>query len=139
MLIVSRWGMRGGWLPEPSQEASVVARCHGACPTRREFHRGIRCWGTMSGDRRYSRLAGHVLMLWSGRSCLGAGMLVPIGRIVGVGAGYRRVMPDRTGCHSYQIRTFGCQMNVHDTERLAGQLESAGYTPAATGAATGDA
>ncbi|WP_034272913.1 tRNA (N6-isopentenyl adenosine(37)-C2)-methylthiotransferase MiaB [Haloechinothrix halophila] len=31
---------------------------------------------------------------------------------------------------TYQIRTFGCQMNVHDTERLAGQLEGAGYVPA---------
>ncbi|WP_089301321.1 tRNA (N6-isopentenyl adenosine(37)-C2)-methylthiotransferase MiaB [Haloechinothrix alba] len=31
---------------------------------------------------------------------------------------------------TYQIRTFGCQMNVHDTERLAGQLEDAGYVPA---------
>ncbi|MET0236316.1 MAG: tRNA (N6-isopentenyl adenosine(37)-C2)-methylthiotransferase MiaB [Kibdelosporangium sp.] len=32
---------------------------------------------------------------------------------------------------SYQIRTFGCQMNVHDSERLAGMLEEAGYTVAA--------
>ncbi|MFF0146289.1 tRNA-i(6)A37 thiotransferase enzyme MiaB [Amycolatopsis sulphurea] len=31
---------------------------------------------------------------------------------------------------TYQIRTFGCQMNVHDSERLAGQLEQAGYVPA---------
>ncbi|MEU4448545.1 tRNA (N6-isopentenyl adenosine(37)-C2)-methylthiotransferase MiaB [Actinosynnema sp. NPDC050801] len=38
---------------------------------------------------------------------------------------------------SYQIRTFGCQMNVHDSERLAGMLEDAGYTPA-TGDATPD-
>jgi tRNA-2-methylthio-N6-dimethylallyladenosine synthase len=28
---------------------------------------------------------------------------------------------------TYQIRTFGCQMNVHDSERLAGLLEEAGY------------
>ncbi|MBE3205499.1 tRNA (N6-isopentenyl adenosine(37)-C2)-methylthiotransferase MiaB [Frankia sp. CH37] len=35
---------------------------------------------------------------------------------------------------SYQVRTFGCQMNVHDSERLAGLLESAGYVPAAQGA-----
>jgi tRNA-2-methylthio-N6-dimethylallyladenosine synthase len=32
---------------------------------------------------------------------------------------------------SYQIRTYGCQMNVHDSERLAGLLESAGYVRAA--------
>jgi tRNA-2-methylthio-N6-dimethylallyladenosine synthase len=36
---------------------------------------------------------------------------------------------------TYQIRTFGCQMNVHDSERLAGQLEAAGYVPAAEGGA----
>ena len=29
----------------------------------------------------------------------------------------------RTAC----IETFGCQMNVHDSERLAGLLEQAGY------------
>ena len=28
---------------------------------------------------------------------------------------------------TYQIRTHGCQMNVHDSERLAGLLEEAGY------------
>ena len=32
---------------------------------------------------------------------------------------------------TYQVRTFGCQMNVHDSERLAGLLEDAGYAPAA--------
>jgi tRNA-2-methylthio-N6-dimethylallyladenosine synthase len=30
---------------------------------------------------------------------------------------------------SYLIRTFGCQMNEHDSERIAGLLESDGYTP----------
>jgi len=30
---------------------------------------------------------------------------------------------------SYAIRTYGCQMNAHDSERLAGMLESAGYRP----------
>jgi len=28
---------------------------------------------------------------------------------------------------TYQVRTYGCQMNVHDSERLAGLLEQAGY------------
>ena len=27
----------------------------------------------------------------------------------------------------YLIETFGCQMNVHDSERMAGLLEQAGY------------
>ncbi len=31
---------------------------------------------------------------------------------------------------SFQVRTYGCQMNVHDSERLAGMLEAAGYVPA---------
>lgn len=30
---------------------------------------------------------------------------------------------------TYEVRTFGCQMNVHDSERLAGLLEHAGYAP----------
>jgi tRNA-2-methylthio-N6-dimethylallyladenosine synthase len=28
---------------------------------------------------------------------------------------------------TYQVRTYGCQMNVHDSERLAGLLDEAGY------------
>lgn len=32
---------------------------------------------------------------------------------------------------TYAIRTLGCQMNVHDSERLAGLLEDAGYVPVA--------
>ena len=30
---------------------------------------------------------------------------------------------------SYEIRTYGCQMNVHDSERLAGLLEEAMGVP----------
>ena len=29
---------------------------------------------------------------------------------------------------TYEVRTYGCQMNVHDSERLSGLLEDAGYT-----------
>ncbi|QIS05050.1 tRNA (N6-isopentenyl adenosine(37)-C2)-methylthiotransferase MiaB [Nocardia brasiliensis] len=39
------------------------------------------------------------------------------------------------GARSYEVRTFGCQMNVHDSERLSGLLEDAGYVRAAPGAA----
>lgn len=35
---------------------------------------------------------------------------------------------DATG-RTYDVRTFGCQMNVHDSERISGLLESAGYVP----------
>ena len=31
---------------------------------------------------------------------------------------------------TYEVRTYGCQMNVHDSERLTGLLEEAGYAPA---------
>ncbi len=34
---------------------------------------------------------------------------------------------------TYEVRTLGCQMNVHDSERLSGSLEAAGYVPAAEG------
>lgn len=30
---------------------------------------------------------------------------------------------------TYDVRTYGCQMNVHDSERLSGLLEDAGYVP----------
>ncbi|GIF52867.1 tRNA-i(6)A37 thiotransferase enzyme MiaB [Asanoa ferruginea] len=31
---------------------------------------------------------------------------------------------------TYQVRTYGCQMNVHDSERISGLLEEAGYVRA---------
>ncbi|MFZ7088076.1 tRNA (N6-isopentenyl adenosine(37)-C2)-methylthiotransferase MiaB [Curtobacterium sp. RRHDQ10] len=31
---------------------------------------------------------------------------------------------------TYEVRTYGCQMNVHDSERLSGSLEAAGYVRA---------
>ncbi|MFF4124956.1 tRNA (N6-isopentenyl adenosine(37)-C2)-methylthiotransferase MiaB [Microbispora rosea] len=34
---------------------------------------------------------------------------------------------------TYEVRTYGCQMNVHDSERLSGLLEDAGYVRAAEG------
>src|SRR5215469_7530757 len=34
---------------------------------------------------------------------------------------------------SFEIRTYGCQMNMHDSERLAGLLEEAGYRRSAAG------
>ena len=45
-------------------------------------------------------------------------------------AAQRSPLPSRT----YEVRTYGCQMNVHDSERLAGLLEAAGYRRAADGA-----
>jgi tRNA-2-methylthio-N6-dimethylallyladenosine synthase len=34
---------------------------------------------------------------------------------------------------TYEVRTYGCQMNVHDSERLTGLLEDAGYVAAPGG------
>ncbi|GII89911.1 tRNA (N6-isopentenyl adenosine(37)-C2)-methylthiotransferase MiaB [Sinosporangium siamense] len=43
------------------------------------------------------------------------------------------VTEERT--RTYEVRTYGCQMNVHDSERLSGLLEDAGYVRAPEGAA----
>jgi len=34
---------------------------------------------------------------------------------------------------TYTVETYGCQMNVHDSERIAGLLDEAGFMPAETG------
>ena len=39
----------------------------------------------------------------------------------------REGFPGRT----YKIVTYGCQMNAHDSENLAGMLEEMGFAPAA--------
>ncbi len=36
-------------------------------------------------------------------------------------------MTTSDGARTYEVRTYGCQMNVHDSERLSGALEAAGY------------
>jgi tRNA-2-methylthio-N6-dimethylallyladenosine synthase len=43
------------------------------------------------------------------------------------------VIPPSTLPRTYEIRTHGCQMNVHDSERLAGLMETAGYRRATDG------
>ncbi len=35
--------------------------------------------------------------------------------------------PDHADSRTFEVRTYGCQMNVHDSERLGGLLEDAGY------------
>ncbi len=40
---------------------------------------------------------------------------------------------ERVATRTYEVRTYGCQMNVHDSERLAGVLEHAGYARAGGG------
>ena len=41
--------------------------------------------------------------------------------------------PTATPARTYEVRTHGCQMNVHDSERLTGLLEAAGYVAALKG------
>src|SRR5215472_17490761 len=36
-------------------------------------------------------------------------------------------MPVADRQRTFEIRTYGCQMNAHDSERMAGLLEQAGY------------
>ena len=38
-----------------------------------------------------------------------------------------------TPARTYEVRTFGCQMNVHDSERLSGLLEDSDYVPVGEG------
>jgi len=38
------------------------------------------------------------------------------------------IKKELTGLKKYKITTFGCQMNVHDSERLAATLEGMGYS-----------
>lgn len=44
-------------------------------------------------------------------------------------------MTTTTSQLSYEVRTYGCQMNVHDSERLTGLLEGAGYIAGESGTA----
>src|SRR5580658_8619 len=45
-----------------------------------------------------------------------------------------RPYPGQVGeARTYEIRTYGCQMNAHDSERVAGLLEDAGYARAPAG------
>ncbi|VXB66388.1 tRNA (N6-isopentenyl adenosine(37)-C2)-methylthiotransferase MiaB [Nocardioides sp. AX2bis] len=41
--------------------------------------------------------------------------------------------PQPPSPRTYEVKTYGCQMNVHDSERLTGLLEQAGYAAASRG------
>ncbi|GAA2004592.1 tRNA (N6-isopentenyl adenosine(37)-C2)-methylthiotransferase MiaB [Brevibacterium samyangense] len=41
--------------------------------------------------------------------------------------------PTTTRPRTYEVKTYGCQMNVHDSERISGMLDTAGYVPAEAG------
>src|SRR5512141_2481140 len=55
--------------------------------------------------------------------------LQPVGprTIAGVADARHTLDPAMTAPRTYDVRTHGCQMNVHDSERLSGLLETAGY------------
>ncbi len=40
---------------------------------------------------------------------------------------------DPAPCRTFEVITYGCQMNVHDSERIAGVLIAAGYEPVTDG------
>ena len=56
--------------------------------------------------------------------------MIRVTTVLPVGRGDPSTSP---ASRTYQVRTYGCQMNVHDSERLAGLLEAAGYRRAAEG------
>ena len=43
-------------------------------------------------------------------------------------------LPRDSAAKSFYIETFGCQMNVHDSEKVAGVLQERGYRPVGTAA-----
>jgi tRNA-2-methylthio-N6-dimethylallyladenosine synthase len=53
------------------------------------------------------------------------------GSPAGVGAGTAPGRKAAGAAKSFYIETFGCQMNVHDSEKVAGVLMAHGYRPAA--------
>lgn len=63
--------------------------------------------------------------------CPGAGAVLRTGQ---EGAARRALtlvcVSGDSGLKSYKVVTYGCQMNVHDSERLSGLLEDAGYVKA---------
>src|SRR6202021_2596652 len=59
-------------------------------------------------------------------------MAAPDAATAGDGRSADITLPSDQG-RTYQVRTYGCQMNVHDSERLAGLLEAAGYRRAPGG------
>src|SRR5215469_13692759 len=90
-----------------------------------------------AGKRAQNGTAGS--LVWTG----GLVLRVPARRTIGYPEG-SVTMPGRSLVSAaedaarpgatFEIRTYGCQMNMHDSERLAGLLEEAGYRPAAAGA-----
>lgn len=48
------------------------------------------------------------------------------------------MLAPEAGQPTYIVKTLGCQMNVHDSERMAGLLEAAGYASADVGAEEAD-
>ena len=50
--------------------------------------------------------------------------------VIGMPKVRERRTPTRTG-RTYHLHTYGCQMNVHDSEGIAGLLEADGMIPAA--------
>jgi tRNA-2-methylthio-N6-dimethylallyladenosine synthase len=53
-------------------------------------------------------------------------------RILTPAPAHAEIAEDAT--RTYEVRTYGCQMNVHDSERLSGLLEDAGYVRPEPGA-----
>jgi len=49
------------------------------------------------------------------------------------GTSVARTLVPVTTPRTYEVRTYGCQMNVHDSERISGVLDAAGYLPVGDG------
>ncbi|RAO26904.1 tRNA-2-methylthio-N(6)-dimethylallyladenosine sy nthase [Micromonospora noduli] len=75
-----------------------------------------------------------------GRRANAAGRTMPVGHAPGPGRypGSPRGRGTNRVARTYNVVTYGCQMNVHDSERISGLLEQAGYERAPAGNDTPD-
>src|SRR5919107_3760657 len=106
---------------DPASRASAAVAETGSTPRRSNRRRGevdvgtVRCTSSSSGARR------------RGPHPDGAPAQAPRGYRLGADrtaafTPYPGLAMDST-TRTYDVRTFGCQMNVHDSERLTGLLE----------------
>src|SRR5690606_29109461 len=109
---------------DPAFLGSCVQTSQRPWRRRHEMRRRVRPAAGMRAGR-------SVAMTHRGRMWTRRGGTHPASAPVRGGAAgrYAGLVVDVDSARTYQVRTFGCQMNVHDSERIGGLLEEAGYVP----------
>src|SRR5215469_1135303 len=127
-MATRRTGQREGWRPRSPACRLILA----VLSSRRRC--GSRClsyaYGASPSDPGKRQIRTLAQSAWTARHLLGWRRLaaVPPARPSNLD-----FMPGAATQRSFEIRTYGCQMNMHDSERLAGLLEDAGYQRVAEG------